>query len=55
MKEIITNSFKRITADLIDFPPIDGEEESSEIKKKKKKKIYQLNLIVDDFGIEDDG
>ena len=52
MKEIKTNNFKKKKADLITYPPVPGEEESTFPKKKRKKKIYQLNRVVD--TIEDD-
>ena len=47
MKEIITNKFKILTADLIDSPPVNREKDRK-LKTKKKKIIYQLNTVVDD-------
>jgi len=49
MKEIKTNNFQKKQSDLMTFPPVPGEEESTALKGKKKKKIYQLNRVVDDF------
>ena len=48
MRQIVTDSFKILEADLITHPPIATEEQRTPKKKKKKKKIYQLNRIVDD-------
>lgn len=50
MKEIQTSKFRKKQADLIEHPPVPGEEDRVRPKKKKKKKIYQLNRIVDDVG-----
>lgn len=48
MKQIVTDNFKILIADLITHPPIATEEQHTPKKKKKKKKLYQLNRIVDD-------
>ena len=53
MKEIKTKTFKDKKADLVTYPPVPGEEESSIPKKKKKKIIYQLNKVVDDVEIDE--
>ena len=49
MKEIETNKFKNKKADLIEYPPVDGEDDGS-ITPKKKKLKYMPQLgrwIVD--------
>jgi len=52
MRQIITNNFKILMADLITHPPVATEEHrDSRKKKKKKKKLYQLNRMVDDVSI----
>jgi len=53
MKEIQTSKFKKINADLIEHPPVDGEEDLGTKRDKKKKKIYQLGIEVEDVDIDD--
>ena len=52
MKEIETKKFQQKKADLIEFPPVPGEQDKAKTRKKKKKKIYQLNKIVDDVSYD---
>ena len=54
MKKIQSKKNKQLEADLIEFPPVSREEDSSPIRKnKKKKKIYQNGLWVEDLDIND--
>ena len=53
MKKIQSNKYKKLEADLIDHPPVNGEEEDNLIQDKKKKKIYQLGIWVDDVDTAD--
>ncbi len=46
MKEIKTNNFQKKEADLIDHPPVPGEEDASMVKKKKRQYSYQLGKWI---------
>ena len=54
MKKIETESFKKLSSDLVTHPPVATEDDDSKkTKDKKKKKLYQKNREVEDISIDE--